>query len=103
MTVRDALDDSMKSQTSEVVAHLIGTVGVVRQTQELCHLLPQRAMAHRSGIQREQRQGMHEGKNPAIAEAKARGSLPLDHRGFGHGTIATLSDEAVMAQGLGAQ
>ena len=81
VAARDPLDEVVQAQTSEVVGHGSGGVGVGRSTLELRDVIAELAMSKARGREREETERVHERMDARIAEAQAGGPLVLDEDG----------------------
>ena len=102
VAARNALDESVEAQTPQVIGGLAGSVVAV-VAQQLCDAVAHVAMAKSGRVESEQTQRLHQGQNPAVAEAEAGGALAVDADRLADGINVALADETVVAQVFDAQ
>ena len=68
-----ALDESVEAQTPQVIGGLAGSVVAV-VAQQLCDAVAHVTMAKAGRVESEQTQRLHQGQDPAVAEAEAGGA-----------------------------
>ena len=99
----DALDQPAQPEPPEVVGGAVAVVLVDRQAEQRRDALAEVAVGEAPGQQAE---GEHRGEQrlrPGVAEAQRRGALAVDHARGVEVFEPPGSDEAVVADGLGAQ
>ena len=99
-STRDAFDEAMKTQATQVVGDLSGAALAGPLSQQWSEVLAQILVGECALDEKEQEQDMQESLNAGIGIAQRRRALMVYDDGFLHVLEGNFADEAVMADAL---
>lgn len=78
VTVRDALDEAVQAQPTQVIGHASRGIGLDGKRERLCHPGTHGGVTESLGKAQEQTQDLQQREHPGIVEAQAGGALAVD-------------------------